>query len=112
MVTMAPFLMRLPVTSGQHDMVLPPLRSLRKSGGVVGLANVPQQQPQSQMPLRVMPIMSWVIHKYISLSDVSLPPFWFFIDLMSVLVYAFCFQVPHWMLYSSIGAQPLEFAPL
>ena len=29
-----------------------------------------------------------------------------------VLVCAFCFQLPCWMPYSRIGAQPLEFAPL
>ena len=28
------------------------------------------------------------------------------------MVYAFCFQVPCWMLYSPIGAQPLGFSPL
>ena len=30
----------------------------------------------------------------------------------SVLVYAFCFQVPWWMPFSPMGAQPLGFAPL
>ena len=40
MVTMAPSLMGLPVTSGQHDVVLPPLLTLRNSGGVVDLATV------------------------------------------------------------------------
>ena len=38
-VTMAPSLMGLPLTSGQHDVVLTP----RHSGGVVGLATMPQQ---------------------------------------------------------------------
>ena len=28
------------------------------------------------------------------------------------MVYAFCFQGPCWMPYSSMGAQPLEFEPL
>ena len=32
--------------------------------------------------------------------------------LVSVIVYAFCFQVPCWMPYSPMGTQPLEFAPL
>ena len=32
--------------------------------------------------------------------------------LVSVPVYAFCFQVPCWVLYSPIGAQLLAFAPL
>ena len=48
---MAPSLMGLKVTSGQHDVVLPPPLTLRLSGSVVGLATVPQQQPLFQMPL-------------------------------------------------------------
>ena len=44
-VTMAPSLMGLPVTSGQHDVVLPPLLTLRNSGSVVDPAIVPEQQP-------------------------------------------------------------------
>ena len=52
MVTLAPSLMGLPVISGQHDVVLPPLLTPRHSGGVAGLATVPQQQPPSQMPLQ------------------------------------------------------------
>ena len=51
-VTMAPSVMGLPVTSVQHDVVLPPLLTLRNSKGVVSLATVPQQQPQSQMPVQ------------------------------------------------------------
>ena len=50
--TMTPSLIWLPTTSGQHDMVLPPLLTLRHSGGIVGLATVLQQQPPSQMPLQ------------------------------------------------------------
>ena len=60
-VTKAPCLMGLPVTSGQHDMVLPPPLTQMNCGGLAGLATVPQQQPQSQMPLRLMPIMLWVL---------------------------------------------------
>ena len=44
--------MGLPATSGQHDVVLPPPLMPRHSGGIVGLAIVPQQQPPSQMPLQ------------------------------------------------------------
>ena len=51
MVTMAPSLKGLPVTSGQHDVVLPPLLTPRHSRHFVGLATVPQEQPPSQMPL-------------------------------------------------------------
>ena len=50
--TMHPSLMGLSATLGQHDVVLPPLLILRNSGGVVGLASVPLQQPQSQMSLQ------------------------------------------------------------
>ena len=49
-VTMAPSLMGLPVTLGQRDVVLPPLLMPGCSGGVIGLATVSQQQPQSLMP--------------------------------------------------------------
>ena len=45
--TMATSLIALPVTSGQHDMVLLPPLALRDSGSVVGLATMPQQQLQS-----------------------------------------------------------------
>ena len=51
-VTMVPFLMGLPATSCQHDVVLPPLLTPRHSGGVIGFATVPQHQPPSQMPLQ------------------------------------------------------------
>ena len=50
-VTMAPSFMKLPVTLGQHDVVLPPMLTPRCSGGVIGLATVSQQQPSSLMPL-------------------------------------------------------------
>ena len=52
-VTMAPSLMGLPATLGQCEVVQPPALMLRGSGGVVGLASVPQQQPPSSMPLPV-----------------------------------------------------------
>ena len=40
-----------PVTLGQHGVVQPPPLVLRGSGGVIGPASVPQQQPPSLMPL-------------------------------------------------------------
>ena len=49
---MAPSLMGLPTTSGQYAVVLLLLLTPRHSGGVVGLATVPQQQPLSKMPLQ------------------------------------------------------------
>ena len=51
-VTVAPSIMGLPAMLGQHDVALPPPLTLKESGGVVGLATVPQQQPQCQMPLQ------------------------------------------------------------
>ena len=51
-VTMAPSLMGLPVTSGQHNVVLPQPLTLRNNGGVIGLASVPQPQAQSQKPVQ------------------------------------------------------------
>ena len=56
--------------------------------------------------------MPWVLHLMVSLSELSLPPFCVCICVVSVLVYAFCFQVTYWKLYSPMGAQPLGFAPL
>ena len=52
LVTMAPSLMGLPATSGQHDVVLSPLLTPRCSRSVVGLATVLQQQPLFQMSLQ------------------------------------------------------------
>ena len=40
------------------------------------------------------------------------PTILYLICLVSVLVSAFYFKVPSWMLYSPMGAQPLGFAPL
>ena len=101
--------MGLLVTSGQHAIVLPPLLTPRNSGGVVDHATVPHQQPQSQMPLQAYamgpPQADFSFR-------VECPTVLFFICLVSVLVYAFCFQVPCWMPYSPMGAKMLGFAPL
>ena len=50
-VTVAPSLMGLPTTLGQHEVGQPPPLMLRSSGGVIEPASVPQQQPPSSMPL-------------------------------------------------------------
>ena len=50
-MTVALSLMGLPVTLDQHGVVQPPPLMLRGSGGIIGPASVPQQQPQSLMPL-------------------------------------------------------------
>ena len=51
-VTVAPSLMGLPTMLCQHDVVLSPPLTLRCSGGVLGLAPVPQWQPSSSVPLQ------------------------------------------------------------
>ena len=51
-VTMVPSLMGLPAMLDQCDVFLQLLLAVRDSEGVVGLATVLQQQPQSQMPLQ------------------------------------------------------------
>ena len=112
MATMTLSLMGLPATSGQHDVVLPPLLTPRHSVGVLGLASVPQQQPQSHMPLQGYANCAMDPEQIVSLLELTLPLFCIFICLVSVLVYAFCFQVPCWMLYLPMGAQALGFAPL
>ena len=50
-VTVAPSLTGFPVNLDQHGGVQPPPLMLRGSGGVIGSASVPQQQPPSLMPL-------------------------------------------------------------
>ena len=110
-VTMTPTLIGLPATSSKHDMVLPPLLMPRDTRSVVGLATVLQQQPQSQMPLQDYANYSMVLCRYVFLSELSLPPISLYV-LVSVLVYAFCFQVLSWMPYSLMSDQPLAFAPL
>ena len=108
-VTIAPSLVGLPTASGQHDMVLPPPMTLKNSRDV-GSATVPHQQPQSQMPFQVYANYAMVLHTKVSLSELSLPPF--FICLVSVMVYTLCFQVLCWMQSSPMGAQPMKFTPL
>ena len=51
-VTVAPSLMGPPTTLGQHDVILLPPLTPRFSGGVLGLASMPQQKPPSSMPLQ------------------------------------------------------------
>ena len=48
---MAPSPMGLPATLGQHEVVQPPPLMPGGSGGVIGPATVPQQQPPSSLPL-------------------------------------------------------------
>ena len=109
---MAPSLMGLPATSGQHDVVLPPALTLMYSRAVVGLVTVPQQQPPSQMPLQAY-------------ANYAMGPpqvgFSFRVESSTILYFymfdicpGVCFLISGDMLvpYSPMGAQPLGFAPL
>ena len=98
MVTMITFLVGFPVTSGQHD-VLSPLLTLRHSGGVDGLATVPQQQPPSRIPLQTCANYAMGPLQVGFSLRVEPPTICIFICLVSVLMYAFYFQVLYWMLY-------------
>ena len=111
-VTMAPSLMGLAATLGQHEVVLPPPLMLRGSGGVIGLASVPQQQPPSSVPLLAYANYAMGSPQVGFFFRVEPPTVLYIIYLVSILVSAFYFQVPNWMLYSPRGAQPLGFAPL
>ena len=54
----------LDAASGRYDVVLPPPLILRDTiRGVVGLATVPQQQPQSQMPSQTYANYAMVTHQ-------------------------------------------------
>ena len=110
LVPCLPTLMKLPVTLGQHDVVLPPPLTLKDTGGVVGLATVPQQQPLSHKPPQAS--VSYAMEPpQVSLLRVE-PPTDCLYMLLSVLVNAFLFQVSCTMLYSLMGAQMLGFTPL
>ena len=103
--SMAPSLNGLTATSGQHDVVMPPMLKPRYSGGVVGLATVPQQEPQSQIPLQAY--ANYVLGPpQVGFSFTVEPPT-IFTCFVSVLVSAFCFQMPCWMLYSPMGGSTI-----
>ena len=110
--TMAPSLMGIPTTLGQHDVILPPALTSRCSGGVLGHASVPQQQPPSLMPLQAYANCAMGSPQVGFFFRVEPPTVLYIICLVSVLVSAFYFWVPCWMSYSPLGAQPLGFAPL
>ena len=111
-VTMAPSLMGLPTILGQCEVAEPPPLMLRGSGGVVGLASVPQQQPPSLMPLLAYANYAMGSPQVGFFFRVKPPIILHIICLVSILVSAFYFQEPSWMPYLPIGAQPLGFAPL
>ena len=84
----------------------------RGSGGVIGLVSVPQQQPPSLMPLLAYANYAVGSPQEGFFFRVEPPTFLYIICLVSILVYAFYFQVSSWMPYSPMGAQLLGFAPL
>ena len=97
--TMAPFLMGLPTTLGQYDVVLPPPLTPRCSGNVLGHASVPQQQPPSLMPLQACANYA-----------MGSPHVGFFFRVEPhTILYSTCLVS---ILVSPLGAQPLGFAPL
>ena len=102
---MVPTLMGLPVTSVQPNVVLLPPLMLSDTGGVVGLMTVPQQQAQSKMPPQAHGSYARGPLQVCFSFRTEAPTDCLYM-LVSVLVYAFCFQVPHWVLYPPVGAQP------
>ena len=110
--TMALSLMGLPATLGQHDVLLPPLLTPRHSGGAAGPATVLQQQPPSQMALQAYANNAMGPPQVGFFFRVEPPTILHIILLVSVLVSAFCCQVPCWMPYSPTGAQQLGCEPL
>ena len=110
-VAMAPSLRGIPATSGQCEVVLLPPLMLRCPGGVIGLASMTQQQSPSSVPPPAY--ANYAMGSQVGFFFRVDPPIvLYIICLVSVLVSAFYFQVPSWMLYSSMGSQPLEFEPL
>ena len=111
-VTIAPSLVGLPTMLGQHDVVLLPPLTPRCSGGVLGLASVPQQQPPSSMPPQAC--ANYAMGSPQVCFFFIFEPFTilYIICLVSVLVSAVYFEVPCWMPYSPLGAELLGFAPL
>ena len=88
-VTVAPSLMGLPTTLGWHEVVLPPPLTPRGSGGVIGLASVPQQQPPSSMPLLAYANYAMGSPQVGPYFSVKLPIILYIICLVSILVSAF-----------------------
>ena len=101
-----------PFPDGQHEVILQPPLMPRGSEGVIGLASVPQQQPPSSMPLLTYANYAMGSLQVGFLFRAEPPTILYIICLTSILVSAFYFQVPSWMPYSPMGAQPLGFAPL
>ena len=90
-MTMASSLMGLPATLDQHEVVQPPPLMPRGSGGVIGLASVPQQQPPSLMPLLAYDNYAMRSPQVGFFFRVEPPTILYILCLVSVLVSAFYF---------------------
>ena len=104
LVTMAPSLVGLPTLLGQHDVVLLPPLTPRCSGGVLGHASVPQQQPPSSMPLQTYTNCAMGSPQVGFFFRVKPPTILYSTCLVSVLMSTLYLQVPCWMPYSPLGA--------
>ena len=102
-VTVAPSLTGFPVSLDQHGVVQPPPLMLRGSGGVIGSASVPQQQPSSSIPLLAYATYALGSPQVGFFFRVEPSTVLYNICLVFILVSAFYFQVPHWMPYSPMG---------
>ena len=101
-VTMAPTLMGLPVTLGQHDVDLLAPLMLRDTGSVVGLNTVLQQLPQSQVSCQAYANYA-MDPLQVSFSS-QIEPF------TDLLIYvSVCCGVYFLLLGTMLGAQPLGF---
>ena len=89
LVTMAPSLMGLPTTLGQHDVILLPPLTPRCCGGVLGLASVPQQQPPSSLALHAYVNYAMGSPEVGFFFRVEPPTILYILCLVSVLVSAF-----------------------
>ena len=103
LVTMAPSSVGLPTVLGQHDVVL----TLRGSGGVLGHACVPQQQPPSSMSLQVCANYAMGFPQVGFFFRIEPLTVLYIICLVSVLVSAFYFKVPCWMSYQPLGVSTI-----
>ena len=90
-VTVAPSLMGLPVTLDQHGVTQPPPLMPSGSGGVIGPASVPQQQPPASMPLLAYANYAMGSPQIGFFFRVEPPTVLYIICLVSVLVSAFYF---------------------
>ena len=90
-VTVAPSLTGYPVSLDQCGVVQPPPLMPRGSGGVIGSASVPQQQPPSSMPLLAYTNYAMGSPQVGFFFRVEPPTVLYIVYLVSILVSAFYF---------------------